>query len=374
MDRGSLAAEPHFSALALEQAAAAGEGACELTLINDEQYQDCLVYDLQFTRQKLAITKMLQQRADGVSRTLAESNSLAVVLIQDFPQIVLPRVRFDYAHPRLFQLVLEWQSIQPAQRALNRYLIVPYVAKANPFLRSPENLSDAFFLYFKGGASARSRSPGIRFRAHVLAGLAELGPHLATAPQCSICNGTTAHDALLREMASARFCLVLPGDTPSSRRLSEVMASGCIPVFAGVPWHTTPLWASVDYAAFAVFFRMSHTPWLNATSGVSALFDPARNATWLPDPLSNAFLAGDSSDIIRVDNMAALVAHLRSIPDARLVRMRKAAARYRHFFVYFNGDDSSSRGRPLPKAAAAQTAGPAILGVVCTLVAPAAAA
>ena len=38
----------------------------------------------------------------------------------------------------------------------------------------------------------------------------------------------------------------------SSRRVSEVILSGCIPVFLGPPFHTLPLAESVNYTAFSV--------------------------------------------------------------------------------------------------------------------------
>ena len=38
----------------------------------------------------------------------------------------------------------------------------------------------------------------------------------------------------------------------SSRRVSEVILSGCIPVFLGPPFHTLPLAELVNYQAFSV--------------------------------------------------------------------------------------------------------------------------
>lgn len=61
------------------------------------------------------------------------------------------------------------------------------------------------------------------------------------------------YDELLASLQSSRFCLLPPGETASSRRLTDVVLSGCIPVFIGPPWHEMPLAEYVKYAEFAVF-------------------------------------------------------------------------------------------------------------------------
>ena len=46
-----------------------------------------------------------------------------------------------------------------------------------------------------------------------------------------------AHEDLRHNMQRSVFCLVLQGDTASSRRLTETVLAGCIPVFLGPPTH-----------------------------------------------------------------------------------------------------------------------------------------
>ena len=48
------------------------------------------------------------------------------------------------------------------------------------------------------------------------------------------------HRPMLEAMASSVFCLILPGNSQSSQRLTEAFLTGCIPVFLGPPWHTLP--------------------------------------------------------------------------------------------------------------------------------------
>ena len=61
------------------------------------------------------------------------------------------------------------------------------------------------------------------------------------------------YEELQAHMHRSIFCLLPPGGTASSRRLTDIVLSGCIPVFIGPPWHAMPLARHLDYTAFAVF-------------------------------------------------------------------------------------------------------------------------
>ena len=52
---------------------------------------------------------------------------------------------------------------------------------------------------------------------------------------------------VLAKMENTLFCLVLPGDAQSTRRLSEVFMGGSIPVFIGPPYHSMPFSDFIDY-------------------------------------------------------------------------------------------------------------------------------
>ena len=52
---------------------------------------------------------------------------------------------------------------------------------------------------------------------------------------------TQQHRSVLEHMADCTFCLILPGNSQSSQRLTEAFLAGCIPVFIGPPWHSLPL-------------------------------------------------------------------------------------------------------------------------------------
>ncbi|EFN50601.1 hypothetical protein CHLNCDRAFT_55709 [Chlorella variabilis] len=67
------------------------------------------------------------------------------------------------------------------------------------------------------------------------------------------------------EMRKSVFCLLPPGDTASSNRLTETILSGCIPVFIGPPWHEMPFHrGEVDWASMAVFLNITEASWLES--------------------------------------------------------------------------------------------------------------
>ena len=64
-------------------------------------------------------------------------------------------------------------------------------------------------------------------------------------------------------MADSAFCLILPGNSQSSQRLTEAFLTGCIPVFIGPPWHSLPLTQKVPAlpGLELVYTLIMHTSW-----------------------------------------------------------------------------------------------------------------
>ncbi len=67
---------------------------------------------------------------------------------------------------------------------------------------------------------------------------------------------------VMDRMRTTLFCLVLPGDSASARRTSEIFMSGCIPVFLGPPYGAMPLAdGGIDYRASSLFFNVTEYRW-----------------------------------------------------------------------------------------------------------------
>ncbi len=64
-------------------------------------------------------------------------------------------------------------------------------------------------------------------------------------------------------MRGATFCLSMPGDSASTRRLAETIMAGCIPVFLGPPYASMPLAGDVAYREIGVFINITdYAGWL----------------------------------------------------------------------------------------------------------------
>ncbi|CAK0785134.1 hypothetical protein CVIRNUC_008340 [Coccomyxa viridis] len=116
--------------------------------------------------------------------------------------------------------------------------------------------------------------------------------------------------SIMDRMRNATFCLSMPGDSASTRRLSETIMAGCIPVFIGPPYATMPMAADVDYRAFSVFINISdYSGWLqdrmeweiHPTIRPYHVLNPW---TWLPE-------AKVDDLAITVSNASLVAGHLR---------------------------------------------------------------
>ena len=75
----------------------------------------------------------------------------------------------------------------------------------------------------------------------------------------SLAPSVLPHVQVMDRMKSTLFCLVLPGDSASARRTSEIFMAGCIPVFLGPPYGSMPLAeeGGIDYKASSLFFNVT---------------------------------------------------------------------------------------------------------------------
>lgn len=93
----------------------------------------------------------------------------------------------------------------------------------------------------------------------------------------------------MERMRNATFCLSMPGDSASTRRLSETIMAGCIPVFVGPPFASMPLAEHVNYREFSVFFNVSdYSGWLQDSMewGIHPTIRPYHVLnpwTWIPE-------------------------------------------------------------------------------------------
>jgi len=204
--------------------------------------------------------------------------------------------------------------------SLPKDIIVPYLAEHVSTTRASASL----LLFFSGGDNPRL---GLRSRlaAHFDALKATAGGEgegvvysLSTSAAAAAAPKTAerlAQDDYLTLMASSKFCLVVRGDTSSSRRLFTAIELGCVPVIVS-DWIDLPFSRIVDYGKFTLRF---------------------------------AEAVADSPQRVR-----EMVQQLRAVPDAQLQSMRSALAQARRVLL-FNHMDGAEQRRKAPTNGSSQS-------------------
>ncbi|XP_062184208.1 probable arabinosyltransferase ARAD1 [Phragmites australis] len=139
--------------------------------------------------------------------------------------------------------------IQHTEVSLLKDVIVPYTHLL-PTLRLSENKDRPTLLYFKG---ARHRHRGGLVRE-------KLWDLLGSEPDVVMEEGfpnATGREQSIKGMRTSEFCLHPAGDTPTSCRLFDAIASICIPVIVSDEVEL-PFEGMIDYTEFSIFVSVSN--------------------------------------------------------------------------------------------------------------------
>uniref|UniRef100_A0A0D9WAZ0 Exostosin GT47 domain-containing protein n=1 Tax=Leersia perrieri TaxID=77586 RepID=A0A0D9WAZ0_9ORYZ len=138
--------------------------------------------------------------------------------------------------------------IQHTQVSLLKDVIVPYTHLL-PTMQLSENKDRPTLLYFKG-AKHRHRGGLVREK---------LWDLMVNEPDVIMEEGfpnATGREQSIKGMRTSEFCLHPAGDTPSSCRLFDAVASLCIPVIVSDEIEL-PFEGMIDYTEFAIFVSVS---------------------------------------------------------------------------------------------------------------------
>ena len=203
-----------------------------------------------------------------------------------------------------------------------KQLIVPYSSTSFEFDIWPERNISVFFL-----GTCDVGSAGMRIRRHLITTLHSKDLPSDTYLQCIDKHNWMDHDKLKDTLKRSVFCLVLPGDTASSRRLTEVILAGCIPVFVGPPWHTLPWSSLIDYTRFSIFV---HTDKLMMHGEDTPRKNSILDVNWWT-------VANYTAKYFhRINNLTELIPLLQSVSSEELIELQKHGARVKSYFMYTN--------------------------------------
>ncbi|KAL4447487.1 hypothetical protein ABPG75_004706 [Micractinium tetrahymenae] len=173
--------------------------------------------------------------------------------------------------------------------------------------------------YIGGGDGAEHRSAGQRLRHYVTQQLANDSDAFMQGT-CQGCPGQLSHAQAMHIYQTSTFCLVLAGDAPSSRRATEVVLHGCLPVYVGPPYNSAPFGSVLDYSKFSLVVHV------NDTSGwVSTPTHQRQADRWTSE-------AGPPTHTIA--DMSQLLPALRSVSPERVREMQAALQRVRRAFLW----------------------------------------
>ena len=174
-------------------------------------------------------------------------------------------------------------------------IVVPYMTEVSLAQKQFRNGPKKFLLYFAGGDNPKQ---GLRTRLDeqfkALEPPDDAGVRFALAGASTNGNDRDRVEDYLDNMASSQFCLVVRGDTASSRRYFTAVALGCIPVVVS-DWIELPFKRLIDYKQFSFTFPESIS--------------------------SNAAL------------LREMVSFLRSVPQETISKMQAALKQARHLLL-----------------------------------------
>lgn len=198
---------------------------------------------------------------------------------------------------------------------MSKIIVAPYVPNfvvahslQRPVLPpAPTMRQRPWLLYFKGRCVGKDRSfVGMEMRSVIVD---RFNAHNTSAKVDVTCTDTphashASFEVVMAAMQRSKFCLILPGDAQSSRRLSEAIGAGCIPVFIGPPYHSTPIAYDIDWPALGLFFNISqYRAWMNDTF------------TWHLEPNTRAVDGQDSRWWITDAVVKSSLVHLKTIDE-----------------------------------------------------------
>ena len=238
-----------------------------------------------------------------------------------------------------FHLVPERSSLcvwTPDAASTGSSLIMPYVSTLDiDFDTDLESAERDLLLYFRGGCGHPHPSvrglfaAGKMLRYEFVHSIKEerVADDIDISCSCDICDNHTPHSEVMQGYRRSRFCPIVSSNVQSSRRLGEVVLSGCIPVFIGPPFHSLPLQLDVDYKAMGIFINITNSSWIDQDSP-HHLQNKLISHLW---PLDDYSL---EESLIGMENLYEVIDYLRTIPPEEEAKKRRSVLQQRFKFYY----------------------------------------
>ncbi len=242
-----------------------------------------------------------------------------------------------------FIVIERMQRFRCSDYRKSQVIVAPYSSNSKYQLCPVAPVHKDKLLFYKGRCTPPEEfgSEGVALRHEVVTALPVRQDVTVECSDSGQAFEPASHSALLEDMSRHKFCLVIPGDTSSSRRLSDAMLAKCMPVFVGPPFHTLPLTEVVDYASFAVFLNItsnninlsgdnkgkaSNYMWKLDSSQPKPV-SASQSQWWVPDVDMEPFA-------VPVTEFRGILSTLERIPTADVEARQISLQRYSAYFQY----------------------------------------
>lgn len=128
-------------------------------------------------------------------------------------------------------------------------------------------------------------------------------------------------------LATSNFCFLLPGDTQSSRRLSDAVIAGCLPVFLGPPYHSMPFSKKIRYQDFSILMHIREFENLQRINTIKHGYPPLVASNWQDD-----FDIQEYAVFTELAKVASILEQNRNIPN-----MKAEMNKYKYAFLFSDG-------------------------------------
>lgn len=313
----------------------------DVIVVEDEGEHACFVLKMMNLSHRSWTPSLRESQIRRLVRRFPEKT---VVAVGDHPwyntAVVAPNLVVavnDYHQAR--------RNMRDPRSAVRRYVVMAYPGPRNEHVRDHNETEFKHLVFFVGACSPIAfKWSGKKLRKLFVAAARARNDSWIFA-ECA--DGkrapTIPFPEFQKRLAQSKYCPVLAGDTSSSRRLTDVILAGCVPVFIGPPWAAFPMLPHVRYQSFSVFLRVrEYQKECDRTSEANAW-------RWADDPRAEGLVGRNASHFIEVDKFRDVFEVLDAIPDAKFAAMRRAVREHMAYFSYAMPSDDSTLSRPAGK-------------------------
>eukprot|EP01024_Parvocaulis_polyphysoides_P012206 TRINITY_DN1437_c1_g1_i14.p1 TRINITY_DN1437_c1_g1~~TRINITY_DN1437_c1_g1_i14.p1 ORF type:complete len:429 (-),score=-10.92 TRINITY_DN1437_c1_g1_i14:236-1522(-) len=277
-------------------------------------YDYCLKHLIKLRHNDISVnlTKLAYDRLMQTDEWKKQKGRNFIFLLSFVGEIYQDRYRCDKMKHAMHGFIEEHQA---CGQLLPHNVIIPFLS--NHIIKEDKPFQNRTKLLCYRGAVGRDGPWGKRLRYWSMRFFRKLDKDI------SVNDGykaDLAHEDLMYEYQDCKYCLTLAGDTPSSRRLNEIISGGCIPIFLGPPFQLIFFKNYINWQNLGIFIYIKNQPWSV----------PSENDSWVYE--YQPYLAPPY--MIQMTDLHELPKYLRSITTEQATNYQRKVIKYQSMVEY----------------------------------------